>query len=315
MENINNFWLRSNDGTEIYIHAWIEVKEARGIIQIVHGMGEHGARYTEFARYMNQRGYLVFASDHRGHGKTAQGIENIGKIKKTDFVRMKDDEVELSEMLKKKYNLPIYLIGHSFGSLLSQQYMKENSELLEKVVLIGSTSARRWQMIPGMLLTNIVIALKGDEYRSKVIEKLALGDFNKRIKNIRTPYDWLNSNRNEVDKYIADPYCGGQFSVGYYNGLAKALANMYQEKNLRKIKSELPILIIAGEEDPVGEYGRALQWLAKRYKKVELTDVTVYFFPKMRHEILNETNKHSVYQMIYHFIKEGSDIINIDKSK
>ncbi|MGL4662198.1 MAG: alpha/beta hydrolase [Culicoidibacterales bacterium] len=294
----NGFWFEASDGERIYIHEWVDVENPRGIIQLIHGMGEHGRRYADFAHFLNQQGYLVFADDHRGHGKTAGKIENIGKIKRTDFRRMKDDEIELSEMLKMKYSLPLYLIAHSFGSFIAQRYIINRSDIPEKVILIGTGSASRKQTIPGGMLAGLISCVKGDYHHSALMEKFVLGDFNDRIISSRTEYDWINSDEIEIDKYIADPYCGAEFTIGYYYSIAKGLRNMYTAKRLKKIKRDLPIYILTGEDDPVGEYGKTVNKLIKCYEKVGLCKVESKIFPNMRHEILNEKNKQIVYEDI-----------------
>lgn len=302
--NKDNFWFTASDGKEIYVHTWFDVVNPKGLVQLIHGMGEHGKRYENFARFLNQQGYLVFASDHRGHGETAQGIENIGKIKRDEFRKMKDDEIELSEMMKKQYHLPLYLIAHSFGSFIAQRYIIHRSDLPAKVILIGSGSASRWQTIPGSVVTGLVTYLKGDYYRSYLVEKMVLGDFNRRISNPKTIYDWINSDEVELEKYIQDPYCGAEFSVGYYHALATGLSQMYTQRSLRKIRKDLPIYIIAGTEDPVGVYGKALERLIRLYKRVGLVNVTSKFFLQMRHEILNEKHKERVYADIQQYLEQ-----------
>lgn len=302
MKEYAHFWFEASDGEKVFMHVWDNVESPKGIVQIIHGMAEHGKRYEDFALFLNRQGYIVYADDHRAHGKTAKKVERIGKMKSSDFMRIVQDEIEISEMIKKKYKLPLYLVGHSFGSFITQRYIIERSDLTEKVVLVGSGSARRFQSTVMSWLSNVMVWLKGEYYCSPFLEKCVLGSFDKRIPDAKTPYDWVCKNEEVLEKYSQDPFCGAVFSIGYYNGLAINFKKMYTSKFLSKIKSDLPIFIVAGSEDPVGEYGKALERLILLYKKNGIRNVHSKFYEGMRHEILNEQGKREVYNDIHHFL-------------
>lgn len=303
MNKYSHFWFEASDNEKIFIHVWDSVNNPKGIVQLIHGMAEHGKRYEDFAMYLNEQGYIVYADDHRAHGNTAKTVEHIGKMKATDFMRIVQDEIEISEMLKKKYDLPLYLIGHSFGSFITQRYMIKRSDLPEKVVLVGSGSAKKLESTAMALLSKMMILVKGEYYCSPFLEKCVLGGFNKRIPNAKTPYDWVCKNEKVLNEYGQDSFCGAIFSIGYYNGLAINFKKMYTSKMLSKIKNDLPIFVIAGSEDPVGGYGKALERLIHLYKKNGLSGVQAKFYEGMRHEILNEAGKKEVYEDIVQFLQ------------
>lgn len=294
----HHFWFVASDQEKIFMHVWDDVENARGVVQLVHGMAEHGKRYEHFASFLNACGYIVYADDHRGHGMTARTIDKIGEMKTTDFMRIVADEIEVSEMLKAKYQLPLYVIGHSFGSFITQRYMIERSDLPSHVILIGSGSANKLQAVSAELLSGALKLFKGEKSRSVLLEKCVLGNFNARIPDAKTPYAWVCSDENELQKYATDPFCGAVFSIGYYNGLAHNLKKMYSQSQLVKINKRLPITILAGSEDPVGGYGKALKRLNSLYQKAGLQHVYSKFYEKMRHEILNEIGKEEVYDDI-----------------
>lgn len=299
----SHFWFTASDKAEIFVHIWDCVDKPRGVVQLIHGMAEHGKRYEDFALYLNKQGYIVYADDHRGHGRTAESIKRIGKMKSSDFMRIVQDEIELSEMVKQKYKLPLYIIGHSFGSFITQRYIIERSDLPEKVVLVGSGSASKIESTVMAWLSSLMILFKGEEHCSPFIEKCVLGSFNQRIPDAKTPYDWICENETVREQYGQDPFCGASFSSGYYKGLAINFKKMYTSKRLSKIKSALPILVVTGSEDPVGEYGKAVERLVQLYKKNGLSNVRTQTYQGMRHEILNETGKVEVYQDISDFLQ------------
>lgn len=302
MGKYTHFWFEASDQQKLFVHVWDDVEKPKGIVQIIHGMAEHGKRYEDFALFLNQQGYIVFADDHRAHGMTAQTIEQLGKMQTTDFMRIVDDEIEISEMLKAKYQLPIYLVGHSFGSFITQRYIIERSDIPKKVVLVGSSSTRKLQVLSLGAFSQLLVWLKGEYYCSPFLEKCVLGSFNKRIPDAKTPFAWVCKNEVILEKYDQDPFCGANFSIGYYNGLAQNFKKMYTKQSLSKIKRNLPILIVAGTEDPVGEYGTALNRLINLYQKNGLANVNSHFYEEMRHEVLNETAKAEVYNDIYTFL-------------
>lgn len=300
----HHFWFEASDRKELFVHVWDGVENPQGIVQIIHGMAEHGKRYEAFAQFLNKHGYIVYADDHRGHGMTEQTVEAIGEIKSSDFMRIVQDEIEISEMLKEKYQLPIQIVAHSFGSFIAQRYMIERSDLPKRVFLIGSGSAHALEARAAELLSKVVMMFKGEMYRSRFVEYCVLGQFNARIPDAKTTYAWVCSDERELQKYIEDPFCGASFSVGYYHGLAHNLKKMYSYKQLSKIKKELPIVILAGNEDPVGGYGKALERLSLLYKKAGLKFISSKYYAQMRHEILNEIGKETVYEDIIHMLGE-----------
>jgi len=300
-------FINSFDGTQIYVYAWTDVKEPKGIVQIFHGMSEHAKRYEDFAKFLNAKGYLVFADDHRAHGKTAGSVSNLGRYNQTSnlFYDTLLDELLLSELLVKEYNLPLYVFGHSYGSFLCQAYI-EKSSFHKKAIMCGSALMKnRIDIKLGKLVAKITAKHKGNNAIAKLVEKFSFGSYNKKVKN----GSWLNSDQEEVKKYNQDPYCGQPFSAKFYVDFFTTFDWIYNKEHTRKIDTNKPILLIAGKEDPVGSMGKSVADLYKFYTGLEIKNLKMRLYQNARHEILNEpTIKQEVYNEILSFI--GEDELN-----
>ena len=257
-----------NDGTglEIYVYKWLPdaVEDIKGVFQIAHGMAEHAARYEKFAKVLTDNGYAVFANDHRGHGKTAGNLENIGrsydgdlKVLIDEIIQYDDKTIEsqiikenislikngfikngwdlvvfdmfiLTEIMKKEFpDKPIFLFGHSMGSLLSRTYMIKLSEkfkdLISGVILSGTSGDPGLIGDVGMIIAKIIAFLNGREKPSNLLNTMSFGKFNNAFKPNRTEFDWLSRDENEVDRYVADPYCGWVASAGFFIDMLEGL--------------------------------------------------------------------------------------------
>lgn len=302
--NRDDFWFSASDGHELFVSVWSDVLAPKGIIQIIHGMAEHGKRYEEFAKFLNSKGYIVFADDHRGHGKTAKTIDALGYIGEDGFERIVQDEYELTEHFKKQYNLPLIIVSHSFGSFVAQRYCILHSEAIEGITYIGTTAGRSTlsYVLAKVARAQIFVSRKGEAQKSNLLNFLASGSFNKRTEKV-TNVDWLAKNSKTVTDYINDPYCGTVFTAGFYYHLSKGLSKMYNKKVLSNIRKDLPILILGGEEDPVGGYGKFFIKLKEYYQRVGIQNVSCTIYKDMRHEILNEEDNIRVYKKISSFIE------------
>lgn len=297
--------IESQDGKKIYVYCWDKVQEPKAMIQILHGMGEHAGRYKEFAEYLNKQGYIVYASDHRGHGKTAGSVENLAYIGENGFNAIVEDKHLIFQQMKKEHpKLPTYLIGHSFGSFLSQEYILRYGSELNGVVLIGSAAQRGLKVQAGYLVASIGRMFFGEKRQSKFMDHLSFGNFNKRFKADKSKHAWICSDMNAVKKYEEDPFCGGVSTIGFYYYFLKALKNIYKQERLNLIPKRLPIYIAAGAEDPVGEYGKSVYNLFTLYKDIGLNDVKLKLYPGMRHEVLNEVDKDKVYEDLLTWIND-----------
>ncbi|WAM36424.1 alpha/beta hydrolase [Caldicellulosiruptor acetigenus] len=302
-EKYRGFWLKAEDGHDIYLHAWDQVDNPRGILQIFHGMAEHGKRYEGFAQYMNEHGFIVYADDHRGHGRTAGSLENIGYIGEDGFNKLVQDEYLISKFLKEKYPwLPLFIVAHSFGSFVAQEYIIRYGWGINGLVLSGSAAMNTLKAKLGYILASIERLIHGEKYRSRFLDWLSFGTFNRRIKNNPSKFAWLSTDEKEVRKYEEDPYCGGIFTTGFFYYLSRGFLGLYRPERLANLPKDLPILIIAGEEDPVGEYGRLVKRLYNIYKEAGCQNVDLKLYPGKRHELFNEVNREEVYADVLNWL-------------
>ena len=293
-------FFESFDKTKIHYYKWDEVDKPKGVVQIIHGMAEYAGRYENFAKYLNSVGYIVFADDHRAHGETAPDESKIGKYDGENlFFDTLKDELFISKKLKEEYNLPLFVFGHSYGSFLTQVYI-QNSNIYDKAIICGSALMKgRVDVKLGLLIAKLTKAFKGKDANAKLIEKINFGGYNKKFKE----GVWLNSVKEEAEKYYADKFCGKSFSAKFYVDFFGAFSKIYKKKNLLKIDKTKPIFIIAGNDDPVGSMGKSVTKLYNFYKKLGL-DAYVKLYSGARHEILNEKIKNEVYEDIREFLEK-----------
>lgn len=292
-------YISSHDGQKIFLRIWNQVEKPIGIVQIIHGMAEHSARYEMFAHFLNKKGYIVYADDHRGHGHSLTEEEVLGYIGDDGFQNIVKDEQLISELIKKKYpKLPLFIFAHSFGSFIGQEYIVQNSRKIDGIILSGSAKQNGLDAKMGRILATIQNAVLDNKKEAKLIDKLSFGIFNKKFKNQQPTASWLTRDTKVLEQYKKDELSGFVSSINFYYELFHAFKSLYQNKRLEKIEKDLPLLIISGDMDPVGKYGVAVQALYEQYKQLDLENVTLKLFEDARHELVNELNNQEVFSYI-----------------
>lgn len=266
------------DATRIATTAWTDTAdEPRGVVQIAHGLAEHAARYERFARALNGAGFLAYATDHRGHGRT--GETDLGNFGDAGFDGLIADVAQYGAILTDAHpGLPLFLVGHSMGSFAAQAVITEHSGTYAGVVLSGSTA-----------LDHLAAAMADAPPDAPA----GLEAFNVGFEQ-RTGFEWLSRDAAEVDTYVADPWCGFDVPDETLPLLFGPAGRLADPAVLAGIRNDLPILIASGSDDPLAGGGELVQVLAQRYRDAGITDVTVTVYPGARHEILNETNRDEV---------------------
>lgn len=294
-----------SDGMSVAVYKWIPEQEPKAVIHVVHGMAEHALRYSAFAEDACKRGFAVFASDHRGHGKTASDKNPIGYLSDGDgFGRVVDDQYEINAAVKSAYpSIPIVIAGHSFGSFVTQEYIERYGKTVDAAVLIGSAGPNA-SIAAASVLANINCFFKGRKSAAKLMNALVFGSYNNGIKAAKTEFDWLSRDSDEVKKYIDDALCGFICTTGFYQDFMRGLKRIHKRNALKNIPAALPILIIAGSEDPVSTRGKTLKILYRIYKENGIKDTELKLYEGARHEILNETNKETVKADIFAWIEQ-----------
>lgn len=291
------FYYPSKDGlTQIHAIEWIPEAEVRGILQIAHGMVEFIDRYDRFATFMASQGFYVVGNDHLGHGKSVTDASQYGYFAKHDgnFCVI-GDMLQLREDTRKKYpDLPYFILGHSMGSFLTRQFIEKHSEGLSGAIIMGTGYQPTATLDMAIAMTAVLQQARGGHFRSEMINNMALGAYNASFEPSRTKNDWLTKDEAIVDAYVANPLNQFVFTVnGYYN-LFRGLRYAERQENLDKIPKDLPILVVSGANDPVGEFGKGPRLVAQSYQKTGIKDVTLKLYENDRHEILNELDKETV---------------------
>lgn len=300
------FYYPSKDGlTQIHAIEWIPDGEVRGILQLAHGMVEFIDRYDRFASFMASKGFYVVGNDHLGHGKSVTDESKYGYFAKHDgnFTVLGDMQ-QLREDARKKYpDVPYFILGHSMGSFLTRQFIEKYGEGLKGAIIMGTGYQPTATLDMGIALTAVLQQTRGGFYRSSTINNTALGSYNKKFEPGRTKNDWLTKDEAIVDAYEANPLNQFMFTVnGYYN-LFRGIRYAQRQVNLDKIPKDLPILVVSGEDDPVGDFGKGPKTVAETYRETGIKDVTLKLFPGDRHEILNELDKETVDQYLLEWIE------------
>lgn len=286
----------SFDKTVLQTYVWDEVEEPKGVVQIVHGMAEHGRRYDHFAQFMNKNGYIVIADDHRAHGETETDEER-GHHEGDIFGDTVKDEIEITKYLTEKYKLPVVYLGHSYGSFMGQRYIQLNSQNIAGCLLSGTARMNGLLSNVGVVLSKICCAFAGEKSMGKFMDKASFGAFNVKFKKDDPKFGWLSRDKEQVRKYVEDPQCGHLMSNNFFRSLTTNMAKVvYKKSNLEQIRKDLPIAIFCGKCDPVnGGKGKDAEKLFGLYKKIGLKNVSFRLFDNARHEIMNETNNDEVY--------------------
>ncbi len=305
---MSNFTFKSVDNREIYVHKWLPDGKPIGVIQIAHGMAEHGGRYEPFAKEMNASGYAVYVNDHRGHGKSSTSVDRQGYLgggegASDGFSLLVEDMYTLTQIVRKEYpNLPIFIVAHSMGSFAAQKYIMDY-ESVDGVILMGSNGESGTTLKLGRMLCKLEMARDKDK-KSKRVNNLVFGKYNDKVENRKTGFDWLTRDRMEVRKYAKDPYCGRMFPASFFRDFITGMIYVENKKNFSKIPTDLPIYILAGDKDPVGQYGKGVEKLYNRYKMVGVRDVEMKLYPDARHELLNEICREEVIDDIQNWLKK-----------
>lgn len=293
----NEFYFASSDGkNQIHAVEWVPEKKPKAVLQMCHGMAEHIERYHDFATFLAQNGYCVVGHDHLGHGRSAASAEKLGFFhEKHGNEYVVADIHQLRKDTQEKYpDIPYFMLGHSMGSFLVRQYIGLYGEDLAGAIIMGTGDLPNVVLGAGKLVCKLIAVFKGWEYRSKLVDSMAAGGYDKKVKG--EGESWLSRNRSNVENYKKDPLSGYMFTVNAYYHMFSGMTKMNQQEKACKIPKQLPIIFVAGAEDPVGNFGKAVENIYERYKDCGMKDVEIKLYPDDRHEILNELDKEQVYQ-------------------
>ncbi len=304
----SSFTLPAPDGHPIFVRRWMPEGEPRAIVQIVHGMAEHVGRYAGFAEALVGRGFGVYANDHRGHGRSIPEGEEPGHMGEGGFAHAVAVVRAINRRIAEEHpDLPRALFGHSMGSFFVQRLIGELPDAADAVVLSASNGKPPPIAALGRYIARLERLRLGKRGKSKLLDALSFGDFNKKFAPNRTAFDWISSDPAQVDAYCADPMCGFLVTTQTWIDLLDGLGGLTRDAHLARIPRELPIYAVAGSKDPVGDFGRGVRRLVDAYRAAGLRRVELKLYEGGRHELLHETNAGEVVEDLLAWLERALD--------
>lgn len=305
---VESTFLSADGQTDIHYYKSTVLGEPKAILQIVHGMTEYFGRYEGFSEYLNEHGILVIGHDNTGHGKSAQP-EDYGYFGPMDGWKFWIEDVHiLRNIIQKEYpSTPYIILGHSMGSLILRAYLLKYSEGLSGVILTGTAGKNRLNKV-GLLIVSAMRKIYGDRHRSNFVHALAFGNNNKKVPTVKNTYEWLSTDDDISNRYAKDPMCTFIFTLAGFTDLFNLLDFVSQKSWAKKVPVGIPILLASGLLDPVGDYGKGPSEVCENLTKAGHSNVSLFLYEDMRHEILNERGRIAVYSDMKTFIEEVAEI-------
>lgn len=299
------FFPSSDKQTNIHMVIWEPDDEVLGVVEIVHGVTEHIMRYEEFAEYLNSKGIAVVGIDLLGHGlSTNNGAKKMyfGGVGSWNYVV--DDVDRCLVNAKEMYpDVPVTMLGFSLGSFVTRTHLIDRAGAVDAAVLVGTGQTSGLQIKLAQSVVKSETKKYGDNVATEKIRDLTFGTYNKKFAPNRTDYDWLCSSIEMLDKYIADPLRGGVMTVGLFREMLNGMAYTGEKRNIKKMNTGKPILLLSGSSDPVGDMGKGVMKAYKDFLSCGINDVTMRLYDNLRHDILHEDNRNNIYEDIYNWLK------------
>ena len=301
----------SNGKSTVYAQKFLPAGTPRGIIQIAHGVSEHIGRYEEFMTFLAGRGFVVVANDHIGHGKSAASDEDLGIFDEKDgWDRAVEDMDKLHDMTREEFpDIPYIFFGHSMGSYLLRTYLIRHPEKADLAILSGTGGQPRPIVAAGLGAAETTVKVYGARKISKLLIAMAFGTYNNGYEQKRTEFDWLSSVPEIPDAYIADPKCGFPPTASLFRDLFYGIMYDSDKENLAKMNKDMPVLMISGWKDPVGENGKGVKRVFRMFCEAGMKHVHLKLYPHCRHELLNETIKSEVMDDIAKWIDNSLIVV------
>lgn len=275
--------------------------EAKGIVQISHGMAEHKERYYDFMKYLSENGYICVIHDHRGHGASVKDKKDLGYFYSENIDFIVDDLYKITKYIKNKYpNLKVTLFSHSMGTLVARNYLKKYDDEINKIILCGPPTKNSLSTV-GIIIAKILNLFYKKNTPNKILNNMTFGNYNKKEK---LENGWISENIENVKKYNEDKLCGYIFTTNGFINLYKLMKKAFNKREWKLKNKELKLYVIAGENDPVIQNKIKFEKLVKFLKEIGYRNVKSKLYKNMKHEILNEKDNKKVYKDILNFINE-----------
>ena len=299
MVTVQEFSFPSSDGRHAVAAAWWKPEGApRGVVQLVHGISEHMGRYDGFARFLAEHGFAVVGHDHLGHGRTAADPSEYGWFADRDGWRyvLEDTHALFLRARETCPEVPYFLLGHSMGSFVVRGFLSFWPGVVDGAILSGTGQEEQVKVNAGWILSALVMRSKGPRARSRLLDSLLVGAYNRQFRPTRTGADWISRDPAVVDAYCADPLCRFLPTASMYHDMMVGLTLLARKDTLARLDPDTPAYFFSGDRDPVGQNGKGVQKVARWFREAGVKDVTVRLYPEGRHEMLNETNRDQVWQ-------------------
>jgi len=293
---VSNVRFNSANGRD-RVHGWVYAPsdlEPVALVQLSHGMCEYIGRYRWFMEALCSMGFVVFGNDHIGHGESSSPEDYGFFAEKQGYRCLVSDLHRMSTIVRERYpGLPLVLFGHSMGSFVARLYAARYGQELSGLILCG-TGGPNPLTSAGIALASLVAKTQGPRTRSQKINDMAFGSYNRRFQPQRSNYDWLTRDESIVRAYEADPRCTFCFTASAFRDLFTLSQEANSRQWFRSLPKDLPVLLISGDMDPVGDYGKGVQTVLDRLLQAGMEDVSMTLYPQARHELLNELNREEV---------------------
>ncbi len=283
---------------------WDNIHPPKAVVQIIHGMCEYIERYEHFAAFLTEQNILVCGADHIGHGRSVTSECELGYFgeKGGDHILAKD-AYQLTKMMKQEYpDVPYFYFGHSMGSFVLRDLLAKYRPQVNGAVICG-TAGGGLPYGAAKQLIRLRRKTSGSHYRSNFLNKLMFGTYCNKIENPTSPHDWITRDAAIVASYDADPKCSFIFTTAAMEDLVTLLARVSHRDWAGKVEKELPLFLIAGDADPVGNYGKGVTEVYEKLKDAGVSDILCKLYPEDRHELLNELDKETVMQDVLSWLE------------
>lgn len=297
----------SSDGKNtVHAQMYVPTTPVRAVVQLSHGMIDYVGRYKELAEYFADRSIAFVGNDHLGHGATAASDEDFGYFADDGgYNYVIDDLYRMNNVIKQVFpGAPVVMLGHSMGSFMARLYATKYPDSINAIIIHG-TGGRNPLLAPGMILAKIIRALRGGHHRSNLINTLAFGSYNKRFPKEEGNDAWLTRDIERVATRPTDPYTNYRFTVSGYIDLFTVLGKSNETEWFLQFPKDMPTLVISGDADPVGDYGKGVEFVYNNLSAVGAKRVSLKLYRGARHELFNETNRDEVYRDLLAWIEEN----------
>lgn len=289
---------------DFHMITWEPQGEVRAVLQICHGMTEYVDRYDELAHFLAERGIFVIGNDHLGHGQTARKKEDYGYFAQGNPSKIVVDNLYMiTKKTQAEYpDVPLVVLGHSMGSFLIRRYITTYGKHVDGCLILGTGRQSNMTILEGKIMTRILSLIQGDHYPSKLMRKLSTGNFNSYFEGKEG--NWCTKDAEIIKACSNDPYCDFIFTLNGYKLLLDTVAFVQKKSNIEEIPKNLPIRMLSGDEDPVGDFGKAVKEIYHEYQQAGIENISMKLYEGDRHELYHETDRQDVFEDIYQWICE-----------